>query len=452
MIPVLLCGGAGTRLWPVSRSKMPKQFISLLERSLFELSAKRLEPFGLPYVVAVREFESLTQAFAKKLGLPLENLLSEPFAKNTAPAVALLCRTLEMRGLADEVAGIFPADHVISNEKEFSNAVSVAVKKAEEGGVVTLGIRPSEPSTGFGYIELESAPSTWSGDLKAFRSIRFREKPDLATAREYVSSGRYVWNAGIFFFKVSSMIEIFQSCAPELWYMLKTLKPDFSNLESVYRDLPSISFDYAVMEKLDRQFCIPCDLGWSDLGSWDDVVEFARQTDGPRVPNLATVFSSESKNCFAYSERKKTVAFVDVEDIVAIETPDATLIYRRGSSQNVRHIVDQMKKAGRHEVQGHDYEVMPWGRFELLEQRETFATYLVSVSQDQSVSSKTFSETRNRRDEKWVVVSGRGELTLAGKSVPLTPGTSVAVSANADWSIANGGQSALEVIAVQAGV
>ncbi|MES2962705.1 MAG: mannose-1-phosphate guanylyltransferase, partial [Bdellovibrionota bacterium] len=249
---------------------MPKQFISLLERSLFELTGKRLQPLGQPYVVAVREFEALTKTFAAKLGLPKEHLLSEPFAKNTAPAIALICRYLELRGSSKEIVGVFPADHVIGNDQAFLAAINVATKQAESGSVVTLGIKPSEPSTGFGYIELEKI--TDPSNPTAVRALRFREKPDLATAKEYLSTGRFVWNAGIFFFKVDAMIEMFKRFAPDVWNPLAELKADLSNLEAVYAKMPSISFDYAIMEKVDTQYCVPCDPVWSDLGSWDDVV------------------------------------------------------------------------------------------------------------------------------------------------------------------------------------
>ena len=448
MIPILLCGGSGTRLWPVSRSKMPKQFISLLEQSLFELSANRLQRFGQPYVVAVREFEALTMTFASRLGLPADHVLSEPCARNTAAAVALICRYLEMRGHGAEVAAVFPADHVIADEKKFEAAVGVAVEKAREGGVVTLGIRPTEPSTGFGYIELESA-SVSNDRPEAVRSLKFREKPDLETAKAYVASGKYCWNAGIFFFKVSELAMIFAKQAPDIWKVLVDLKPDLSNLEALYAQLPSISFDYAIMEKLESQFCVPCDIGWSDLGSWDDVVGFAESDDSPKVPNQAVTFESGSKNCFGYSESRKTIAFVDVENVVAVDTPDAMLVYRRGSSQNVRYIVDQMRKAGRFEVEEHNYELKSWGRLEVLREGKTSRASLVTVNKGQELTNETLGSASGRRDERWTILMGEADFTTGRETVRVTPGSVVSIAASSSWRLVNVGLAALEFVEVR---
>ncbi len=424
---------------------MPKQFISLLEQSLFELTGKRLQPLGQPYVVAVREFESLTKTFAAKLGLPKDHLLSEPFAKNTAPAVALICKYLELRGATNEIAGVFPADHVIGNDEAFMAAIKVAAKQAESGSVVTLGIKPNVPATGFGYIELEKITDLTKPT--AVRALRFREKPDLATAKEYIATGRFVWNAGIFFFKVGSMIEMFKKFAPEVWAPLSALKADLSNLEEVYAKLPSISFDYAIMEKVDTQFCVPCDPGWSDLGSWDDVVEFSGRFDAPLVPNKAALFTSNSKGCYGYSEKKKAIAFVDLDDVVAIETPDATLIYKRGSSQNVRAVVDQMKKAGRVEVEEHAFELRPWGRYEILMDREDFKSKLIVVSPGQQISY----QSHTKRQEHWVIVAGKGEVQLNDEWKTVTPGLSVFIPIGMKHRIRNTGTVPLEFVEVQTG-
>lgn len=445
MIPVLLCGGSGTRLWPVSRSKMPKQFISLLERSLFELSGKRLQPLGQPYVVAVREFESLTKTFAAVLGLPKEHLLSEPFAKNTAPAIALITRYLELRGLQSEIVGVFPADHVIGNEKAFLEAVQVASKQAETGAIVTLGIKPNQPSTGFGYIELEKGGNFASP--APVKALRFREKPDLATAKEYLATGRFVWNAGIFFFKVSSMAQMFDRFAPDVWSPLKSLKADLSNLEEIYAKLPNISFDYAIMEKAETQYCVPCDPVWSDLGSWDDVVDFSGRFDAPLVPNKAAVFTSNAKNCYGYSEKKKAIAFVDVDDIVAIDTPDAMLIYKKGHSQNVRAIVDQLKKAGRIEAEEHAFEVRPWGRYEILMDRDDFKSKLIRVAPGQQISY----QSHQKRQEHWVIVAGRGEVQLNEEWKTVAPGESVFIPIGMKHRIRNTGTVPLEFVEVQTG-
>ena len=443
MIPVVLSGGSGTRLWPLSREKMPKQFSELLERSLFELTVNRLRPLGQPYIVAVKTLESLTRSFGTLADVASERMIFEPLARNTAPAIALLCRVLELRGEAGEIVGVFPADHMVADDAAFMKAIHAAIGSAELGEVVTLGIQPKDAATGFGYIELPVAPKT--GASEPVQAVRFREKPDLKTAQEFLASGRYVWNAGIFVFRAQTMIDHFKKLAPEVWNALAVLKADLSNLQDVYAKTPSISLDYAIMEKLSRFMCVPCDPGWSDLGSWDDVVQFSEQTGKEAVRNLAFPIEVSSSRNFAYSTSRKVISFIDIDDAVVVDTPDALLIARRGSTQKVREVVQDLKAKGRPEADEHGYEIRPWGRYEILRDSANFKSKLISVSPQSQISY----QSHTRRNEHWVIVEG--EVILNEKTILIRPGESVFIPAGAKHRIRNTGTVPLEFIEVQTG-
>ena len=214
MIPVILSGGSGTRLWPVSRQAFPKQFCEFLDESLFMKTLKRMQPFGAPWTVTVSELKVLTERSLKELGTPTENAIYEPMARNTAPAIALLCKVMELRRHENEVIGVFPADHLVDNEAAFAKAVEQGVAIASTGEVVTLGISPTEPATGYGYIETSGK---FKGGATALSAVGFREKPNESTARDFIARGGFYWNAGMFIFKVSTMIGHLRSLAPDIW-------------------------------------------------------------------------------------------------------------------------------------------------------------------------------------------------------------------------------------------
>lgn len=450
MIPVVLCGGSGTRLWPVSRANHPKQFVDFLGNTLFEATVSRLSPLGEPWVIAVREFEAITRSYAGKLGISEDHLIFEPQGRNTAAAIGLLCRVLELRDLSDEVVGVFPADHMITNQSAFLNAVREAEQTAKMGQVCTLGIQPSSPATGFGYIELEEKPTS-AGKLAALRAIGFREKPDLKTAESFVNSGRFVWNAGIFVFRVKTMISHFERLMPELWASMRKLRPDLSNLKEIYSSLPSISIDYGIMEKLQDQMCVPCDPGWSDLGSWDDIIRFALNEQveglGAKVQNRAQAFSVDSNSCFALTGREKVVGFVNVDDIVVVDTEDAILISRKGSTQDVRKVVAALMTAKRKEAVEHRFEIRPWGRFEILCDEPHYKAKRIMVHPGQRISYQSHA----KRSEHWTIVAGLGEVVLNEEIIPVQSGTTVFIPVGAKHRIRNTGTAPLEFVEVQTG-
>ncbi|MFP5519886.1 MAG: mannose-1-phosphate guanylyltransferase, partial [Bdellovibrionia bacterium] len=339
MIPVVLSGGSGTRLWPLSRAKLPKQFCSIFEHSLHTMTLRRLTKLGVPWVVTSKSLRDLTIKNMNDLGIDSRNLVLEPIAKNTAPAIALLTYHLLQKGLTDEVIGIFPADHIIENEEAFLAAVHLAKQEATSGKVVTLGIKPEYPATGYGYIQTSKTSNFTQGALASYSVEKFHEKPCHEKAISFLQEGSFYWNAGIFVFTVATMAKLLEQHQPSLWKSVSELNIDLSNIENIYSNVENISIDYAIMEKLsaDRLSCVPCDIGWNDVGSWDAIAELL---GGAHSNNKIEV---QGQNNFVQSTTDKTYAFVGVDNLIIVDTADATLITQKGATQSVKEAVDILK-------------------------------------------------------------------------------------------------------------
>ncbi|HUO86895.1 MAG TPA: mannose-1-phosphate guanylyltransferase/mannose-6-phosphate isomerase [Thermoanaerobaculia bacterium] len=445
MIPVILSGGSGTRLWPVSRASFPKQFNDLVGESLLARTLKRVSPLGPPWVVAAAGGEVLTRRVTDELGLPRERAVFEPVGRNTAPAVALACHLFLLRGWGEEVMGAFPSDHLIADEEGFRRAARLGERCARDGHVVTLGIRPTHPATGYGYVELteEVAAEDPGGDgaapLAARFAAGFREKPDAATAARFVESGRFLWNPGMFFFRIGAMAALFERLMPELWAAIRRVSPDLANLAEVYADLPSESLDYGIMEKLDRHLSIPCDIGWSDVGSWDEVARFR--------DSAAAVFERQADGNFVYPLRDRVYGLVGVEGLIVVDTDDALLIARRGSSEGVKQLVEAMKAAGRREAVEHTLELRPWGDFEVLRDTPRFKSKIIRVHPGQQLSY----QSHRHRSEHWVIVAGHPEVVLDEAVHRLAPGDHIAIPQGARHRIRNPGSDPVELVEVQLG-
>ena len=447
MIPVVLSGGSGTRLWPLSRSQFPKQFCELLDESLLEKTLKRVGQMGSPWTITVRELEGLTMRVYRSLGVSSSQILFEPAARNTAPAVALLCRVLQLQGKQAEVAGVFPADHLVTNEEAFREALELAQESARAGFVATLGIKPDHPSTGFGYIETKNKIQLTHNLLAAFDVAGFREKPDRATAEGFIAKGNFFWNAGIFVFKVETMISHFEKLMPELWKVMSELKADLSNLDDVYKRAPSKSIDYGIMEKLKEQVCIPCGIGWSDLGSWDDIAKFDTPDQAMKLSNSAHVVETGSAGNFVYSNQDKVYGLVDVEDLIVVDTEDALLVSRKGRTQNVRDIVQQLTKEQNVTAREHRFELRPWGRYSVLRDEPHFKSKVLTIDPGQAISYQSHA----KRNEHWVVVKGEGEVTLDGTIRAILTGDTVHIPAGTKHRLRNPGKAPLEILEVQTG-
>jgi len=444
MLPVVISGGSGTRLWPVSRTQWPKQFCDLFEESLQALTLKRVARLGTPWVLTSENLKGLTDKKLKELGFTKSKALYEPKAKNTAPAIAFLCKSLLLQGLNKEVVGVFPADQLIEKEDEFIKAVSLAVKEAEAGKVVTLGIQPTFPSTGFGYIQTQTKPTTEESGFECFKVVQFHEKPSKEKATEFISNKSYQWNAGIFIFRVEVMAEIFKSTAPDIWKVADQLKPDMSNLNEVYDSFRNVSIDYAIIENLGEEVlrCIPCDIGWDDVGSWDAMAEMT----GLQKP-VQTRIDHNSKNNYLHPLAEKTYAFIGVEDLIVVDTKDALLVSKKGHSQDVKNVVEKLKVIQPTVVNEHIFEERPWGRFEVLKDTDRYKSKVIHVLPSSQISYQSHA----KREEHWLITQGRGEVVLEDKIIPVQPGVYVKIPLGAKHRIRNTGAEMIEFIEVQMG-
>jgi mannose-1-phosphate guanylyltransferase / mannose-6-phosphate isomerase len=447
MIPVILSGGSGTRLWPVSRASYPKQFCDFFDGSFLGNTIQRLKPLGDIHILTTKPMEALTHRAVKREDLHLENVIFEPLGKNTAPAVALLCHVLSMRGKGAEIVGVFPSDHLIGNEKAFMGAVNAAAEVASRGFVVTLGVQPHVPATGYGYIEVTEECILKSENLQAFKVKGFREKPNLKTAKSYVDSGRHFWNAGMFLFRVQDMIEHFKKLQPEIWAKISAIDANLSNLHYNYSLVENISLDYAIMEKIDNQACVPCDMGWSDVGSWDEMARLADESSAVPSTSRAQVFNARSDNNYVFSVHNKVIGLIGVSDLIVVDTPDALLVVRKGSSQDVKELVDEMKAAGLPEATEHPFETRPWGRFEVLADEPHYKTKKITVDAGAQLSYQMHSQ----RNEHWVVIAGRGQVVLNDKTIDLKVGDFIHIPAGSKHRMRNPGGEPLVFVEVQTG-
>jgi mannose-1-phosphate guanylyltransferase/mannose-6-phosphate isomerase len=438
-IPTILSGGSGTRLWPVSRTQFPKQFCELFEESLFKKTLTRLKPFGSPWIVTNESLGVLTKIVMREAGIPENQALYEPKANNTAPAIALLCKVLSDRGHQDAIVGIFPSDHLIENEAAFASALKLGQACAERGQVATIGIKPTYPATGYGYIELSKDVFLAENGMRAQKTLGFREKPNTETAEDFIRSGNFVWNGGMFLFKTSVMIGHLKSFMPETWNVMGNLKADLSNLKEVYEKCPAQSIDYGVMEKLKDQVCIPCDLGWNDVGSWDEIAKLTRNTD---------IIEVGGHGNFAFPYRDRVVAFVDTHELIVVDTEDALLITKKGSAQKVKQVIEQLDQRKDKRGHEHSFEYRPWGKFEILRDTENFKSKVILVNPGQQLSY----QSHKHRAEHWVIVKGNPEVVLNDVVHKLKAGESIFIPQGAKHRIRNPhATDVVEFIEVQVG-
>jgi mannose-1-phosphate guanylyltransferase/mannose-1-phosphate guanylyltransferase/mannose-6-phosphate isomerase len=453
MIPFVLSGGSGTRLWPVSRESLPKHLCDLFDESLLAKTVRRLRslaPGGGGArevgVVGAASSEALTRRVLRDAGVSGRWALFEPRGRNTAPAVALVCHRLLQAGLGGEVVGIFPADHLVADEETFRRAVALAERVArgdgsEPGPVVTLGIEPSGPDTGYGYIETAGEPVARESDLAALPVRAFHEKPDAATAERYVDAGGYYWNAGMFVFRADVMAGAFERLMPELWRAIRTVEPDLSNLAEVYEAIEPESLDYGIMEHLSGQVTIPVDPGWSDVGSWDEMARLSRD------PGTSAVAEVGGTGNFVHTHRRRVYGLVGVEDLLVVDTEDALLIARRGRSQEVREVVGRLREAGHAQASEHAFDVRPWGRYDVLRDEADFKSKTIRVDPGQRLSY----QSHRHRAEHWVIVRGRPRVVIDDRALDLGPGDHVFIPRGAKHRISNPGEEAVLFVEVQIG-
>lgn len=446
MFGIILAGGSGSRLWPLSRELYPKQLLNLnSDKSLLQSTFERLNKF-----MPAENIVSITNTkHISNVKLQLENIsdktcvLSEPLSKNTAPAIALATKFIQQNSKEkDPVILVVPSDHLIENTKQFENTVKKGEKLAQEGYIVTFGIEPNYPETGYGYINILDEKI-----LDGYRVKEFVEKPDSETAQKYIDAKTYFWNSGIFMFKASTMIEEIKKLTPKIYDIMEEF--DFTNSDKIeynlFDKMPSISIDYAIMEKSDKIALVKLESDWNDLGSWQSIYDISKKDKNENVM-IGNVLDENSKNSFVYAS-SKLVATVELEDIVLVETEDAILACKKDKTQDVKKIFDTLKKQNDNTHLVHKTVYRPWGFYTVLAQGPGFLTKLIHVNTGQKLSV----QSHNHRSEHWVVLSGKAQVVLEGKEYALNTGQSIDVPLKAIHSLQNPFEDELEIIEVQLG-
>jgi len=453
LVPLILSGGSGTRLWPVSREAHPKPFIKLADgRSLLQKTVDRLSPLeGIPEVITVtnREHFFVTRDEYAAAGLAYRHFfVLEPIARNTAPAVAVgTLAAVARHGPAARLL-VLPADHLVDGQQAFAAAVRSALDLSEQGLLVTFGIRPSHPETGYGYIERgEPIPGT-----AGFRVARFTEKPTAELAAEMVASGRYVWNSGMFCFDAATFLEELARHAPavlegaERCWEAAQIQGERADLpQEQFAAMPEISLDYAVMEKSSRVAVVPADFAWSDIGSWKAVSELvAADAAGNRAQGECVFVDSE--NCYVQSSGR-LVAAVGVSGLVIVDTPDALLVAHQDHVQDVKKVAQQLKLANHEAHKLHRTVLRPWGSYTVLEEGPGFKIKRIVVKPGASLSL----QMHYHRSEHWVVVSGTAKVFNGENEMLVRTNESTFIRAGHRHRLENPGKLELVMIEIQSG-
>ncbi|MBS0419000.1 MAG: mannose-1-phosphate guanylyltransferase/mannose-6-phosphate isomerase [Proteobacteria bacterium] len=453
LTPVILSGGAGTRLWPLSRELYPKQLLALTgERTMLQQTALRLSGLAAasPVVVCNEAHRFLVAEQLRQLKTDTRAVVLEPFGRNTAPAIALAAlAALKIAAGEDPELLILPADHVIRDVPAFQKAVRVALPAVQQGKLVTFGIVPSAPETGYGYIQRGTETAAAAG---LFQIARFVEKPNLERAQQFLQSGDYLWNSGMFMFRASRYLHELEKFAPEI---ARVCRAAFENAKSdldfmrvdakTFENCPSDSIDYAVMEKTSDAVVVPLAAGWSDVGSWSALHE-ACDSDGHGNVSRGDVIFEDSNGNYLYAE-SRLVATVGLRDHVVVETKDAVLVAPKDRVQDVKKLVTRLKEAGRYEHSLHREVFRPWGSYDSIENGERFQVKRLKVKPGATLSL----QMHHHRAEHWIVVSGTARITRGEEVFLLEENQSTYIPIGVKHRIENPGMIPLHIIEVQSG-
>ncbi len=457
--PVILCGGSGTRLWPLSRTGFPKQFLCLTgQDSLFQQAATRLAQLGsadvtvsAPMLVTGEEHRFLATEQLREVGIALGYALLEPVGRNTSPALTLAALAAQASG-EDPVLVVTPADQTVVNAAAFTEAMQLAIQEAVAGTIVILGIAPDRPETGYGYIQTN--PSLRGEAVHPVQ--RFVEKPDAAKAQQYLDAGGYFWNAGMFVLKASVWLNALAQFRPDILQATRTAwderreDGDFIRPgEEAFKAIPAESIDYSVMEHAPVAGLpikmVTLDAGWSDLGAWGAVWGVLPK-DAVGNAHVGDVLFTDSRNTLVHAT-SRLVSLVGVDDLIVIETPDAVLVADRTRSQDVKHIVNTLSQQGREEHTLHRKVHRPWGWYDSIDQGGSFKVKRIQVKPGASLSL----QKHHHRAEHWVVVTGTAEITNGDKKLFLSENQSTYIPLGEVHRLANPGSIPLEIIEVQSG-
>jgi len=449
LIPVILAGGSGTRLWPLSRQLYPKQFLPLLgEKTMLQQTIERLQGLDCqaPIVVCNEEHRFLAAEQLRQTGVDDAAIILEPVPKNTAPAIALAAHEA-LRRDEEAMLLVLPADHLIEDTASFHAAVKKALLAAEEGNLVTFGIVPHRPETGYGYIRRGREQGK-----EVFNVLAFVEKPDEATAKEYLKTGEYYWNSGMFLFGAKDYLEELNEHAPDMAdsceKAFSKVKKDLDFLridEKAFAACPKDSIDYAVMEKTKKAMVVPLDAGWNDIGSWASLHDVCPK-DENRNCVTGNALTEDTENCLVRSESRLVAAF-GVRDLIIVETKDAVMVVHKDRAQDIKNIVEKLEAEGKSEHINHREVYRPWGSYDSLERGERFQVKRIIVKP----GAKTSTQMHYHRAEHWIVVRGTAKVTIDGETVLLTENESTFIPVGKMHILENPGKIPLELIEVQSG-
>lgn len=450
IIPIIMAGGSGTRLWPLSRSLYPKQFLSLInENSLLQETLKRLDGLNClpPVIVSNNEHRFIVAEQLRQFGVDDFQIILEPVGRNTAPAVALAAlKSLELHG--DHHMLVLAADHAIQDIEAFHAAVLAAEQESVDNKLVTFGIVPTKPETGYGYIKKGEQVKN-----SVFKVNSFVEKPDLETAKNYLEQKCYLWNSGMFMFKASVYLDELKKFRPDILAACKeslssaSTDLDFIRLNSdVFAECPDESIDYAVMEKTQDCVVIPLDADWSDIGSWTSLWEISEKDEHENVSH-GDVINYNSRNNYIYSEGS-LISTVGVNNLIIVQTKDALLVAQQDNVQDIKKIVEILKKQKRSEHISHREVYRPWGRYDSVERGDRYQVKRITVKPGECLST----QMHHHRAEHWVVVAGTAKVTCGERTFFVTENESTFIPIGTVHTLENPGKIPLEVIEIQSGV
>ena len=458
LVPVILCGGTGTRLWPLSRASYPKQYWPLAgaaEETLLQQTALRLEglpSLAPPLLICNEDHRFIVAEQMRQIGVEPAAILLEPMGRNTAPAVAVAALQATARG-DDPLLLVLAADHVIRDADRFRATVAAGMVAAAAGRLVTFGIVPTAPETGYGYIEAaQPGAGEPGGEGGPLPIARFVEKPDRESAEAFLATGRFTWNSGMFLFRASAILAELERLAPELLAACRSAMEhesadlEFLRLErEAFANCPSVALDVAVMEKTDRGAVLPLEAGWSDVGSWSALWDTADRDDHGNVLR-GRVISQESRNCYLRSEHRLVVG-LGVEDLVVVETDDVVLVAHRDRAQDVKSIVNRLESAGAPESRAHRRIYRPWGHYDGVVEGDRWQVKKIQVKPGASLSL----QMHHHRAEHWIVVKGTAVVEKDGREELVGENQSTYIPLGSRHRLSNPGKIPVELIEVQSG-
>lgn len=455
IVPIIMAGGTGSRLWPLSRELYPKQYLRLMGNlSMLQMTIERLKNITSepPIVICNEEHRFIVAEQLREINKLENNIILEPVGRNTAPAIALASLFVEKKySISETLLLVLPADHIIKDEAAFEYSVTNSIEAAKNGKLVTFGIVADKPETGYGYIRRK--------DLKQYKKSNnvydvasFVEKPDYNTACNYVSSGEYYWNSGMFLFTSSTYLKELELYRNDIYKVCKrsfediNIDLDFVRLnKELFHNCPSESIDYAVMEKTSDAVVVPMNAGWSDVGSWSSLWDISDKDNNGNA-FTGDVISVNTNNTYVYNS-SGLVTTVGINNIVVVQTKDALLVADRDSVQDVKKIVEHIKSEGRHEHETHREVYRPWGKYDSVDSGERYEVKRISVKPGEAISM----QMHHHRAEHWIVVAGTANITVNGKRQLLTENQSIYIPVGSIHCLENPGKIPLDIIEVRSG-